>query len=97
MQKFEITKAEGGTAFLVQVAPGAGQNRITRKDKDIVYIELVSAAEQKAVDQELGAFLAQKLAVKQEKIAIASGNSVEKKIVIIMGLTPEEIEARLAA
>lgn len=96
MQKFEITKAEGGTAFLVQVAPEAEQNKIVRKDKDIVYIELASAAERKAVDQELGAFLAQKLSVKQEKIAIASGNSVEKKIVIIMGLTPEEIETRLA-
>lgn len=102
MQKFEldkakITDARGGTAFLAQITPQAESNRIVGKDSDVVFIDLVSEWEQKAVNAELQVFLAQKLAVEQDDITIASGASVEKKIIIIMGLAPEEIERRLLA
>ena len=39
--------------------------------------------------------LSKLLKVGAERIAIASGKSVEKKVVIVMGVMPEEIETRL--
>jgi uncharacterized protein YggU (UPF0235/DUF167 family) len=60
-----------------------------------VYVDLICVPEMETVNQELSVFLSEKLELTQEKIAIASGSSVEKKIVIIMGLTPEAIETRL--
>ncbi len=95
MHKFEITNAEGGTALLVQVKPNAKQNKITGKDKDIVYVALTSAAEQSVVDDDLQKFIAKKLGINRGKVAVTSGKSVEKKIVIIMGLMPEAVESKL--
>ncbi|MFQ5576244.1 MAG: DUF167 family protein [Anaerolineae bacterium] len=96
MHKFKITNAEGGTAFLVQVAPEAAGNRITGKDSDVVYVDLTSPPRQEAVNHDLTAFLSERLNVDLEQIAITSGSSIEKKLVIIMGLAPEEIDRRLA-
>lgn len=93
--KFEFTEAEGGTALLVQVTPEAKQNKITGKDQDIVYVDLTSVAEQKVVDGDLRKFIAKKLGVSHTTVAIASGKSLEKKIVIIMGLTPNIVEKQL--
>lgn len=97
MHKFEITNAEGGTAFLVQVSPENDANRIAGKDNDVLYIELDSVRKQEVINENLATFLSEKLNLSREKIAIASGHAIEKKIIIIMGLTPEEIESRLLA
>lgn len=95
MHKFEITNAEGGAAFPVLVTPNAATNQITGKDEEAIYVDLTAASEREAVDHELIAFLAEELALGEEKIAIAAGKSVDKKVVIVMGLTPFEIERRL--
>ncbi len=97
IQKFEITNAEGGTAVLVQVTPNAARNRIAGKDSDIIYVELNVPADREVVDEALQTFFAKVLGVNRGKIAVTSGKSVEKKIVIIMELPPEIVEARLAA
>ncbi len=95
IQKFEITQAEGGTAVLVQVNPDAPQNRITGNDSDIIYVDLDCPAEREAVDEALQVFFAKILGVGRGNIAVTSGKSVEKKIVVILGRTPEAVEARL--
>jgi len=97
MHKFKITNVEGGTAFLVQVKPEAESNRITGKDSDIIYVDLTSPAEMETVDQDLAALLSKKLNIERDKVAVASGNSLTKKIVIIMGMAPENIEQLLLA
>ena len=95
MHKFEITNAEGGTAFLVQVTASSEANSIAGKDSDVVFVNLDAPKEQEAINQNLCEFLAQKLQLPTNKITIASGAALEKKIVIIMGLPPEIIEQRL--
>jgi len=95
MQKFEITNAEGGTAFLVQVTPEADANQITGKDDDLVFVNLTSAADVAAVNADLIAFLLQKLGLNAGQITLASGVQLQKKIVIVTGLHPAEVERRL--
>jgi len=82
---------------LVQVNPEAESNRITGKDSDIIYVDLTSPAEMEAVDQDLAVLLSKKLNIERDKVAVASGNSLTKKIVIIMGMAPENIEQLLLA
>lgn len=92
LQKFEITNAEGGTAVLMQVTPNSTKNEVSGKDSDIIYINLTSPAEQSLVDDDLQDFVAQKLGVNRSRVAVTSGKSVEKKIVIVMGLAPVVVE-----
>lgn len=95
MQKFEITDAEGGTAFLVQVTPEADANQIMGKDDDLIFVNLTSAADVAEVNRDLIAFFAQKLGMRAEQITLASGVQLQKKIVIVTGLHPAEVERRL--
>lgn len=95
MHKFEITDTEGGAAFPVVVRPNAKATQLTGKSDELVYIDLAAVSERDAIDKALVDFLATKLDVGIEKIAIAAGKSIEKKMVIVMGLTPEQIEVRL--
>lgn len=95
MQKFKITNAEGGAAFQVVVTPNAGANQLIGKEADVIQIDLKVASDHAAIDRALLAFLAEKLGVGLEKIAITAGKSVEKRVVIVIGITPEEVEERL--
>ena len=95
LQKFEITNAEGGTAILMQVSPNSAKNEITGKDSDIIYVNLTSPAKLDAVDDDLQRFIAQKLGINRGRVAVTSGRSVEKKIVIVMGMDPNLVEDKL--
>lgn len=95
LQKFEVTNAEGGTAVLMRITAESATNKITGKDDDIVYVNLKSAKDKDSVDDALQTFIAEKLGISRGKVAIASGRSIEKRIVIVMGLTPEAVESRL--
>jgi len=97
VHKFEITSAEGGAAFPVLINLNASANRVTGKDRDTVYVDLTVGLEREMVDQELIALLSKQLRLEVEKLAIASGRSIDRKVVIVMGLTPDEIEKRLFA
>ena len=97
MQKFEITNAEGGSAVPVKLTLNAPSNRITRKDAEAVFIDLTAESDPAIVDPALTDFLAERLQVSADKLAIASGKSVDKKVVIILSLTPDQIEDRLSA
>ncbi|MEM7344044.1 MAG: DUF167 family protein [Chloroflexota bacterium] len=96
MQKFEITNAEGGSAVPVKLTLNAATNKITQKDLEAVYIDLSVDADPEAVDHALTEFLAKTLEVSADKLAIASGKAVDKKVVIILSLTPDQIEERLS-
>ena len=95
MHKFEITNAEGGAALPVQLRLEADENKITGKSRDIVFVDLKVGQDADLIEQNLAALLSEKLRIGLGKIAIASGKSFEKKVVIIMGLTPQDIEKRL--
>jgi len=95
MHKYKITNAEGGAAFQVMVKPNASANRLTGKENDIVQIDLTAAPEPLAIDQALIAFLATQLALEVEKITVTRSKSTWKRVVMVTGITPEEIEKRL--
>jgi len=93
--KFEISSAEGGAAFPVRVVPRASQNEISGRYGDAVKIRLTAPPVEGAANQALIDFLADILGVPKSRIEILSGHASRDKIVCVVGLTPEEVEARL--
>ena len=95
MRKFQITDAEGGAAVPVLITPKADGNRVTGKSEEAFLIELTVEPTRGLIDKALVTFLSEILELGTEKLAVASGKPLDKFVVIVMGLTPEEIEARL--
>ena len=95
MRKFKITDAEGGAALPIEVNVGASTNRIVGKKGDAVLVDLAVPSDKAKVEQALVALLAETLGLGTEKIAVAAGKSVTKNIVLIMGLSPQDIERLL--
>ena len=94
--KFKISSAEGGAAFPVRVVPRASKNAISGRHGDAVKIRLTAPPVEGAANQALVDFLAQALAVRKNQIEILSGHASRDKIVCVVGLTPQEVETRLA-
>ncbi len=93
--KFKITKAEEGAAFAVHVVPKSIKNEVAGKHGDALKIRLTSTAVSGRANETLLNFLAQKLNVERKKIEIAAGLTSQEKMVVVVGLTPAEVEDRL--
>jgi uncharacterized protein len=93
--EFKITKAEEGAAFAVHVVPQAAQNEVVGKHGDALKIRLTARTPSGIANDNLIDFLAEKLGIEQKNIEIAAGQSSSEKMVIVVGLTPGEVENRL--
>lgn len=93
--EFKITKAEEGAAFAVQVVPKAVKNEVVGKHGDALKIHLTSNNVGGIANDNLLNFIAQKLDVKRDKVEIAGGFASAEKMVIVVGLSPGEVEHRL--
>ena len=95
-RSFKITSAQGGTAFPVHVVPRASKNEVKGRYGDAVKIRLTAPPVEGAANEALLHFLAEQLGVPVRQIEIVSGTSSRDKLVCVVGLTPEEVEQRLA-
>ncbi|GAB4531857.1 MAG: DUF167 domain-containing protein [Anaerolineae bacterium] len=95
--QFKISSAEGGAAFPVRVIPRASKNEISGWYGDAVKIRLTAPPVEGAANAALIDFLAELLEVRKSQIEILSGHATRDKIVCVVGLMPQEVEARLGA
>jgi hypothetical protein len=93
--KFNITKAEEGAAFAVHVVPKAVKNEVVGKHGDALKINLISNTVGGIANDTLINFLATKLEIEREKIEIAAGLASAEKMVIVVGLPPQQVEELL--
>ena len=75
--------------------PRASKNEISGRHGDAIKIRLTAPPVEGAANQALIDFLADVLGVRKSRIEILSGHASRDKIVCVVGLTPEEVEARL--
>ena len=94
-REFKITKAEEGAAFAVHVVPKSIKNEVVGKHGDALKIRLAATSARGTANNTLLNFLAEKLGVDQENIEIAAGLNSAEKMVVVVGLTPGEVEGRL--
>lgn len=95
MREFKITKAEEGAAFAVHVVPRSVKNEVVGKHGDALKVRLISNSVGGIANDTLINFLAQKLSVERNKLEIAAGLTSAEKMIIVVGLTPGEVESRL--
>ncbi|NJN97126.1 MAG: DUF167 domain-containing protein [Anaerolineales bacterium] len=95
MREFKITKAEEGAAFAVHIVPKSVKNEVVGKHGDALKIKLITTTVGGIANDTLINFLAQKLDIEREKVEIAAGLSSAEKMVVVVGLTPTEVENRL--
>ena len=93
--KFKITKAEEGAAFAVHVVPKSIKNEVAGKHGDALKIRLTSNSVKGIANDTLISFLAKKLEVDRKDIEVAAGQTSSEKMVVVVGLTPLEVETRL--
>lgn len=93
--EFKITKAEEGAAFAVHVVPKSKKNEVAGKHGDALKIRLISNSVSGIANDTLLNFLAKKLDVEREKIEVAAGLTSAEKMIVVVGLTPTEVEELL--
>lgn len=92
---FKITKAEEGAAFAVHVVPGSKKNEVAGKHGDALKIRLTSNSAAGIANDVLLNFLCKKLKVDRQQVEIAAGQTSTEKMVVVLGVTPLEVEERL--
>lgn len=95
MREFKITKAEEGAAFAVHIVPKSAKNEVIGKHGDALKIRLISTSVSGNANDTLINFLAQKLNIERAKIEIAAGQASAEKMIVVVGLTPAEVENRM--
>jgi len=93
--QFKITKAEEGAAFAVHVVPKSIKNEVAGKHGDALKIRLTANSASGIANDTLVNFLAQKLKIERKDVEVAAGLTSSEKMVVVVGLTPVEVEARL--
>ena len=93
--EFKISSAEGGAAFPVRVVPRASKNEISGRHGEAVKVRLTAPPVEGAANEALIGFLSEILEVRKSQIEILSGQAARDKIVCVVGLMPQEVEARL--
>lgn len=95
MREFKITKAEEGAAFAVHVVPKSVKNEVVGKHGDALKVRLISNTVGGIANETLINFLAQKLGLERNKVEIAAGLTSAEKMVVVVGITPGDVETRL--
>ncbi len=97
-KKFEIKDAVGGAAFSVRVVTRAVRAEIAGIHEDgVLKIRLTSSpSDGDAVNEELLAFLAERLRVPVTAIEIVAGQKGREKLISVEGIQPSDLEERLA-
>ena len=94
-REFKITKAEEGAAFAVHVVPKSVKNEVVGRHGDALKVRLTSSSVSGTANDTLLKFLAQKLNIEQDNLEVAAGLTSTEKMIVVLGLTPIQVEDRL--
>ena len=89
------TGASGPVRLSVRVVPGASKNEVTSVN-GTWKIRLTAPPVEGKANRALIEFLAKKLDISSSALELVSGASSRSKMVAVSGLSPEEINQRLA-
>ncbi|MBI3359950.1 MAG: DUF167 domain-containing protein [Chloroflexi bacterium] len=96
MRKFQFHDAQAGSAITVKVTTHAKKDAITAVMSDgTIKVSVTAKPVQGAANEALIAFLAAKLGLPKSQIDIVAGAAAQTKLISILGLPPDQVEARL--
>jgi len=89
-----MVKKEQAT-IVVQVQPNASQNKIARFEEGVLHLRIAAPPIRGKANQELIKFLSDILGVGKSKLTIAKGMTTKRKVIVIRGLTQNQITGQL--
>lgn len=84
------------TRLRLRVAPGAAKPAVVGRHGDAWKVRVAAAPERGKANEAVLTLLAKTLAIPPASISLVSGGSSRDKVVELAGLTPDEIDRRLA-
>jgi len=97
MGQLKITEVKGGVTFPVRVVPRASKDEIAGVHGEALRIRLTAPPVEGKANEALIVFLAQWLGVRKSQVEIVAGAASRRKMVRIMGVSPQEVEQKLKA
>lgn len=79
----------------VQVQPNASQNKVTRFEGGIYYLRIAAPPVKGKANQALTRFLSDILGVSKSKLDIERGLTARRKVIVIQGLTQNQVNRQL--
>ncbi len=92
----ELTAHAQGTIIPVQARPGARKNAILGERAGALRVAVSAAPEKGKANAAIQAVLAKALGCKASQVGLLSGETSRDKRFLVVGLTPEELQQRLA-
>ena len=90
-----LQKTSAGTLLKVRVTPKAGAERIGPVHAGALKIAVTAAPEKGKANARLIKLLAKKLGIPKSDISIAAGETDRQKTLLLSGLSPEKVQAKL--
>ncbi len=87
----------GGTVIRIKAVAGASRTRILGPSGDRLRVALAEPAEKGGANRALELLLAETLGLPRRAVTIASGAASPEKEVLVSGMEPEELRARIEA
>ncbi|MGE3310642.1 MAG: DUF167 domain-containing protein [Limisphaerales bacterium] len=86
-----------GTRIHLKVQPRASRNEIGTPDGELLKVRVTAPPVDHAANEAVLDLLAQHLGVRRSAIQLVRGTTSRQKVVLVAGLTPDEVVQRLAA
>jgi uncharacterized protein (TIGR00251 family) len=94
----KITNAKHGAAITVKVLPRAKKTELVGvMDDGTLKIRLAAPPVDGAANKELIEFLAETLGIPKSQIDILAGESSERKLLSLVGISADQVDARIQA
>ena len=92
----KIWDGNHGVSFAVKVHPRAKKNALTGELGDALKVALITPPVKGRANEACIEFFAKLLKVPRSSVTIASGQSSRSKVIRVVGVSAEEVRARLA-
>lgn len=86
-----------GVRFAVRVIPRAKRTALSGIHGGALKVRLTAPPVEGKANAALEAFLAERLGVRQTQVRVVAGHTSHQKIVLVTGVTPEEVKVRLTS
>jgi uncharacterized protein (TIGR00251 family) len=91
----DVRTTDGSVAFAVRVQPGAKHEGVVGLYGDVIKIALTAPAVDGKANDALVRYLADLLGVPRLSIEITAGHNSHSKVIRVLGLTAEQVQAKL--
>lgn len=92
-----MSLSERGVKLWLRVQPGAARNELAGFAEGVLRVRVAAPPVRGKANQELIAFLAQKLGLSKGDLTILKGHTSRNKLISIAGLTREELNQLLSS